>query len=171
MRTPRKLRDDAAAGSDAHPVRGWHDIIQELRVTQTGTQILSGFLLSIAFQQVFQKLESGQKLFYLVLVILAAVTTTMTLIPVGLHNELTARSDQHRLDVIADRILTAVLVLVSCLTAGIVYFVFDVVSSQTVALVIGAITVVGMLTVLVVVPKIMRGRRTTTSPAGHPRLG
>ena len=33
--------------------RNWNDILQELRVTQTGTQILTGFLLAIAFQPRF----------------------------------------------------------------------------------------------------------------------
>ena len=30
--------------------RNWNEILQELRVTQTGTQIFTGFLLTIAFQ-------------------------------------------------------------------------------------------------------------------------
>ena len=34
--------------------RNWIEILQELRVTQTGTQILTGFLLTIAFQPTFR---------------------------------------------------------------------------------------------------------------------
>ena len=55
--------------------RNWSDILQELRVTQTGTQILTGFLLAIAFQPKFDMLTDFQRGVYLFLV-MAAVTTT-----------------------------------------------------------------------------------------------
>ncbi len=48
--------------------RNWDEIIQELRVTQTGTQILTGFLLTIAFQPRFVELDSFQHAVYLTLV-------------------------------------------------------------------------------------------------------
>ena len=35
--------------------RNWNEILQELRVTQTGTQIFTGFLLTIAFQARFSR--------------------------------------------------------------------------------------------------------------------
>ena len=37
--------------------RNWNEMLQELRVTQTGTQILTGFLLAIAFQNRFTELD------------------------------------------------------------------------------------------------------------------
>ena len=37
--------------------RNWNEMLQELRVTQTGTQILTGFLLAIAFQNRFAELR------------------------------------------------------------------------------------------------------------------
>ncbi len=36
--------------------RNWSDIQQELRIVQTGTQILAGFLLTLPFQQRFTML-------------------------------------------------------------------------------------------------------------------
>ncbi|HEX3197712.1 MAG TPA: DUF6328 family protein, partial [Propionibacteriaceae bacterium] len=38
--------------------RNWNEILQELRVTQTGTQIFTGFLLTIAFQTRFGELTT-----------------------------------------------------------------------------------------------------------------
>lgn len=146
------------ARAERRTVRSWHDIIQELRVTQTGTQLLSGFLLSIAFQQAFQRLDSGQKAFYLGLVVTAAVTTAVTLVPVGLHRALTSPADERRLDTIAARILTTVLALVSALTAGVVFFVFDVVGPRPWAWVVGVVTGVGMLVALLLVPWLLRRR-------------
>ena len=52
--------------------RNWIEVLQELRVLQTGTQILTGFLLALAFQPAFADLTAAQRTFYLVLVVLAA---------------------------------------------------------------------------------------------------
>ena len=40
--------------------RNWTDLLQELRVTQTGIQVLAGFLLTLPFQQRFSHLDSWQ---------------------------------------------------------------------------------------------------------------
>ncbi|GAA1828005.1 hypothetical protein JOF54_001982 [Microlunatus capsulatus] len=45
--------------------RNWIEILQELRVTQTGTQVLTGFLLAVAFQPRFDDLETYQQRIYL----------------------------------------------------------------------------------------------------------
>ena len=42
--------------------RNWNEILQELRVLQTGTQILTGFLLALAFQPSFADLDGGQRM-------------------------------------------------------------------------------------------------------------
>ena len=62
--------------------RNWNEILQELRVTQTGTQIFTGFLLTIAFQQRFSDLTTFQTRVYLILVISAVLTTALGLAPV-----------------------------------------------------------------------------------------
>ena len=68
--------------------RNWNEILQELRVTQTGTQIFTGFLLTIAFQTRFGELTTFQVRVYLVLVIAAVLTTALGLAPVNLHRGL-----------------------------------------------------------------------------------
>src|SRR5690606_22121652 len=78
---PMDARDDPAPGGDRHETpterldRNWNEILQELRVTQTGIQILTGFLLTVPFQSRFADLTATQRVVYLVLVLLAAVTT------------------------------------------------------------------------------------------------
>ena len=57
--------------------RNWNEILQELRVTQTGTQIFTGFLLTIAFQARFSELSTFQVRVYLVLVTAAVLTTAL----------------------------------------------------------------------------------------------
>ena len=46
--------------------RNWNEMLQETRIVQTGTQILSGFLLTIAFQPRFATLSPLQHDLYLV---------------------------------------------------------------------------------------------------------
>lgn len=132
--------------------RNWGEIVQELRVTQTGTQILAGFLLTVAFQPTFGRLDAFQHVVYLVLVVVAAATTTVGLIPVSLHRRLFRHHEKTRLVTLADRLLKVALVLVSVLTAGIVFFLFDVVVGLAAALPAGVIAAVAMLVVLVIYP-------------------
>ena len=63
--------------------RNWDDVLQELRVLQTGTQILTGFLLAVAFQPAFGDLTDPQRAFYLVLLVLAALSAIIALAPVA----------------------------------------------------------------------------------------
>src|SRR6478736_42658 len=53
--------------------RNWNELLQELRVTQTGLQILTGFLLTVPFQQRFGELEPPLRVVFLVALSLAVV--------------------------------------------------------------------------------------------------
>ena len=55
--------------------RNWGELLQELRVLQTGVQILAGFLLTIPFQERFESLDDYQVGLYLTNVLLAALVT------------------------------------------------------------------------------------------------
>jgi hypothetical protein len=157
-------RDAGADGRNETPAeradRNWVEIVQELRVTQTGTQILAGFLLTVAFQSTFAELEPYQHVVYLALVLVAAATTTLGFVPVSLHRRLFRRHEKPRLVTAADRILKIVLVLVSILTAGVVFFLFDVTTTLPVAIVFGVVVAAGMALVLLVYPLLTtRSRR------------
>ncbi len=82
---PRDGRDET---TNERMDRNWNDLLQELRVTQTGTQILSGFLLTLVFQPRFASLDSVQKSLYVGLVMLSATTIVLGLAPVNLHRAL-----------------------------------------------------------------------------------
>src|SRR6476619_1214468 len=68
--------------------RNWAELLQELRVLQTGVQILAGFLLTLPFQQRFKELDQFQVTLYLVNVVIAALTTAFILLPVSVHRRL-----------------------------------------------------------------------------------
>ncbi|MFF1876120.1 DUF6328 family protein, partial [Kitasatospora herbaricolor] len=144
------------------------EILQELRVTQTGTQIISGFLLSIVFQQRFHELDTFQVGFYLVLVVIAAVCTALALAPVALHRQLFRRHEKVRAVVIANILLRATLALVAVLTTGVVFFIFDVTLNRTAAITAACVVLVLLVLLLLVFPRSVAQILRRTEPAEHP---
>jgi Family of unknown function (DUF6328) len=131
--------------------RNWQEILQELRVTQTGTQILTGFLLTLAFQQRFTVLDEFQVTIYLTLVVVAAITTALGLAPVSLHRALFRRHQMARIVRVANRILKITLGAVAVVLSGTVLLIFDVVIGRTAGFVAGGLTLVvtGLIWLLV----------------------
>ncbi len=68
--------------------RNFGDLLQELRVAQTGVQILFAFLLTLPFSNGFPKTTAFQKDVYVVALISAAVATAMIIAPVAFHRAL-----------------------------------------------------------------------------------
>ncbi|MHA7986421.1 DUF6328 family protein [Rathayibacter sp. CAU 1779] len=136
--------------------RNWADILQELRVTQTGTQIITGFLLALAFQPRFTTLDTFSSTIYLVLVCLAATTTALNLTPVSLHRWLFRRHVKRELVVIGNVLLRITLAAVGLLVIGVVLFIFDVVLSRTAGFVAGGITAAVVVALWVLLPLVAR---------------
>lgn len=138
--------------------RNWNEILQELRVAQTGTQIVSGFLLAVAFQPRFGELDRYQSTLYLVLVGLAAIATALGLAPVSLHRIYFGRRQKARVVQVGSRLLVANMVTVAVLAAGVTSLIVD----FTVGRVAGwvALGVGGVLftTLWALVPRLGAGR-------------
>jgi hypothetical protein len=81
----RRIRDE----TDKHRWdRNFADLLQELRVTQTGVQVLFAFLLTIPFSNGFPKTTAFQKDVYLVALLSAAAAAAMIIAPVAFHRAL-----------------------------------------------------------------------------------
>ena len=154
--------DDLADGRPETPAqradRNWSEILQELRVLQTGTQILTGFLLALAFQASFSELETAQRVLYLVLICLAALSAVVALAPVALHRAVFHLQVKPTLVRAAHDALRAALALVSLLLVGVVAFVFDVVVGFWAAAASGVVLGVVILVLWMVVPMVVRHR-------------
>ena len=68
--------------------RNFNDILQELRVAQTGVQILFGFLLTIPMQARFERLDGVERTLLVVAVLLLACATACIIAPVAWHRAL-----------------------------------------------------------------------------------
>jgi hypothetical protein len=65
--------------------RHFTELLQELRVAQTGVQILFAFLLGLAFTPRFADLGGAQQGVYLATLVLAAISAALLIAPVGYH--------------------------------------------------------------------------------------
>ena len=79
--------------------RNWSELLQELRVTQTGIQILSGFLLTLPFQARFTELDAVLKGVFLGAVAMGTLSTALVVAPVTAHRLLFR---QHAKDILVD---------------------------------------------------------------------
>ncbi|MFF5362041.1 DUF6328 family protein [Streptomyces scabiei] len=97
--------------------RRWNEILQETRVTQTGVQILFGFLLSVAFTPLFRELETLDRTIYVTTVVLGAAATGALIAPVSMHRFLSGQRMKDDLVETAARMMMCGMVLLA-LTIG-----------------------------------------------------
>lgn len=149
--SPRERDETPAERAD----RNWTELLQELRVSQTGVQLLAGFLVTLPFQSRFESLTDFQKDWYLGLLGLAFLTVGVTLTPVAIHRRLFGGGAKREI-VRAAHVMTGIaLALISTLLGGIAFLVVDVVLSRSSAVVAGAGSMIVLLLLLVIVPRVI----------------
>ncbi|WP_030690496.1 DUF6328 family protein [Streptomyces globisporus] len=99
--------------------RRWTDLMQEIRVAQTGVQILLGFLLTVAFTPHFQGLERTDKTIYIVTVVLGSLATGALIGPVSFHRIVSGRRIKPQAVVWGSRLtFVGVVLLLATLTSA-----------------------------------------------------
>ena len=114
--------------------RRWVELLQELRVAQTGVQILFGFLLTVAFQPRFTDLSPTDRDIYVLTVLLGAATTGALIGPVSFHRLLTGQRLKPQTVLWASRLTVLGLFLLLCTMASALLLILRVVLDDTVAL-------------------------------------
>jgi SNF family Na+-dependent transporter len=135
--------------------RKWEDQLQELRVMQTGVQLLAGFLLTLPFQAKFADLDSFQRGLFLGLMVIAALTTLCVMTPVSVHRHLSGQHIKHRVVATAQVAMLTALVGVALLVVGMLTLIFDVVVARTPALIVGGAAAVVAIVLLAVLPRVL----------------
>ena len=138
--------------------RNWDELMQELRVTQTGTQILTGFLLTIPFQQRFASLDEYQRNLYLVLVVLAVLATALVVAPVSLHRALFRRRLKPELVGAGNWFARAGLLVLALVTAGVAMLLFDVVLDRSAGQLIGGLALAVLFVCWWLLPQVIARR-------------
>lgn len=155
---------DADPGDGRHETytermdRNWNELLQELRVTQTGAQLLTGFLLTIPFQQRFGRLDGYERGLYLVLVVLAVLAVALIVTPVSLHRTLFRRRLKSELVAAGSWLARAGLVVLALALAGVASLLFDVVVSRVAGWVAGGLAAALMAGLWWVLPHLLARR-------------
>lgn len=119
----RRRRDETPAETAD---RNYNELLQELRVAQTGVQILFAFLLTIPFQQRFgEEVGTGLRQEYLATLLVTAMATGLLIAPVTMHRVLFRQGLKPQLVVAADWMAKLGL---SCLAVAVLLAVFLIVS-------------------------------------------
>ncbi|WP_377639868.1 DUF6328 family protein [Oryzobacter terrae] len=119
--------DDDQQHAQETLTRNWDELLQEIRVTQTGVQILTGFLLTVPFSQRFGDLTAFQKDVYLAVLAGSVLTTGLVVAPVAFHRALFRKRRRELLVDSGNRFAHAGLATLAVTVSGVVLLVVDVV--------------------------------------------
>lgn len=149
-----RSNEDAAERLD----RNYSELLQELRVAQTGVQVLFAFLLGIAFQQRFALLQWYQRGFYLFTLTASAMSAVLLIAPAAIHRMLFRRKLKDELVTLTSRLAATGLFFLALAVSSALFFVLDVVINLSVAIgVVGPLLVV-LVTIWYAVPLGVRRR-------------
>lgn len=138
--------------------RNYGELLQELRVTQTGTQILFAFLLTIAFTPVFAEAGEFTHRVYAATLVLCALATTLLIAPVALHRTTFRHGRKHSLIRASNLFALAGVHVLLVAVVGSLVIALDVVLPRTVAVVIAAAMALVTVGLWVVFPLVVRLR-------------
>jgi len=118
--------------------RAYGEILQEVRVAQTGVQILFAFLLALAFQARFASITGFQRGTYVVTLMLCAAATALLIAPAAFHRVVYRRKLKQHLVQAASRLALCGLVLLLLSLVSAVLLIMDVVLGLAPAIVLAA---------------------------------
>src|SRR3954451_13284736 len=114
--------DPAVEGRNETPLercdRNLAELMQEVRVAQTGVQVLFGFLLTVPFTVRFNHITPTERAVYFTTLMLAGAAAMLLIAPTSQHRLLFRCGDKHRLVIIANRYAIAGLLAVPATMAA-----------------------------------------------------
>lgn len=155
------MPDSERGDEDERLTRNLNELLQELRVTQTGVQILTGFLLTLPFTSRFSDLDQLQRWAYLGVLTGSVIATGFIIAPVAFHRVLFRQGERRWIVAAANRSARAGLFALAATTSGVVWLVFDLVTNRTLANVASVLSVLFFATLWVFLP--IAARRAASS--------
>ena len=118
--------------------RAYGEILQEVRVAQTGVQILFAFLLALAFTTRFTQVTAFQRTLYVLTLLLCAGSAALLIAPAAYHRVIYRRRLKQHLVRVANRLALAGLTMLSLAIVSALLLILDVVIGHGPALLLGA---------------------------------
>jgi hypothetical protein len=150
--------DDREESESERLDRNWDELLQELRITQTGLQLLSGFLLTLPFTQIFPSLDERQKGIYLTLVVIAGIAVGVNMTPIMLHRRVFRERAKDRVVAVGHVMIQVVMGAVALMIVGMSVLIFSVVADWTAGLFAGAGLALVLGVLLGVIPRRLQVR-------------
>jgi hypothetical protein len=120
--------------------RNFTELLQELRVAQTGVQILFAFLLTLPFTNRFDRVTELDRGMYVATVVAAAAATALLIAPVSYHRLVFRQGRKPQLVLVANRLAVLGLACLLLAMLGAVFLAVDVVLHEPT----GALIVAGL---------------------------
>jgi hypothetical protein len=138
--------------------RNWLDLIQELRVAQTGIQVLAGFLLTVPFSVRFEDIADHDRVLFLVAFGLAVLTIGLMIAPVAMHRFLFGRHQKDVLVQVGDRIAKYGLAALGLTLVAVAALIFSVAAGAVAGVVAAVVVLVFYALVWVALPMSLLSR-------------
>ena len=153
MNADRRGSDsDGQESERERTTRKWNEMLQELRVAQTGVQVLTGFLLTVSFSQRFPELSETDKVAYLITVSASILAAGLLISPVAFHRVLFGKKEKEWLIGAANNAARVGLIMLGITMCGVMFLVFDLVWSMTAAVIATVITLLVLAGLWLVLP-------------------
>jgi hypothetical protein len=136
--------------------RNFAELLQEVRVTQAGVQILFAFLLTLAFTQRFPHIDTFQRTTYVVTLLLAMLAAVLFTAPAALHRSLFQQNAKPVIVQVSSRLASAGLAVLMLAFTGSVLLVVDVTLGRTAGIAAGAGTLAVCVLLWGVLPRLVR---------------
>jgi energy-converting hydrogenase Eha subunit A len=138
--------------------RNWTELLQELRVVQTGIQLLTGFLLTLPFQQKFATLTDAERGIYLAAVSSSIVATGFLQAPVAVHRAVFRRHRRKETVQFAHRLAIVGIVFLAFAVIGVTTLIFSVLLDSVGGTVAGCLAAVLLFVLWLYIPLRIRVR-------------
>jgi hypothetical protein len=136
--------------------RNFAELLQELRVAQTGVQILFAFLLTLSFMDRFTTLDTFQRGVYVFTLVASATTVLLLVAPVAVHRLLFQRGRKRELVQVGHRIAEVGLLSLAITVLSGMLLVLDVVVGRSAGAVVVAAIAAGSIMLWIGVPCYLR---------------
>lgn len=141
---------------DERADRNMIELLQELRVLQTGIQIVFAFLLGIPFTARFTQLSTTQQDVYVAALLMSVISVAVLEAPVAIHRGLFRCGMKERVVILSTRCARAGMLLLSLSLDCAVFLVIDVVIGRLAAAVVTACVAAAFLGLWFVFPARLR---------------
>ncbi|MDI1464515.1 DUF6328 family protein [Catellatospora sp. KI3] len=154
------MADDDKRDEPHDPTGPWHrryaEQLQELKVTQTGVQILFAFLLTLPFQAGFGKITGAERHLYVFSFVTAALAAALLIAPVSYHRLHFRQGEKPEIVRVTHLLALAGLVFELLSIVGSVYLVLDVVTGSRWAAIGGSLIALVYIFLWYILPMIYK---------------